>query len=165
MTNFTSFLSLEVRTSFSLCRCVFLHLRTRPQGYLHRWHWWSGCRRRSLKMWRTCGTWRQGPQGRVERVHCCWLPRCCCCFVGLWVRWQTLSSVQICCYIASHLCSTSDVHTWQWGHQHFVFSSRTEEDIQSLLVRVVNQLHLVQHVHIHLHRRDAANGSCQKSGW
>lgn len=65
--------------------------------------------------------------------------------------------------ILCDICSTSRLYTWKWGCQHSFFSSRAEEDIQSLLIRDVNQLHLVQQVHVHLHRRDAANWGYKKT--
>lgn len=83
--DFSLSLSLEAWLVAWLCWCAFPRRLTWLQGCLLRWHWWSGCRKRSLRMWRTCGTWPRDPQGHVERVHYWWLPHCCC-VLGLWVR-------------------------------------------------------------------------------
>lgn len=52
--------------------------------------------------------------------------------------------------------------TWQWRRQPPFLSTGTEEDVQGLLVGDVDQLHLVQQVHVHLHGRDAADRSCRR---
>jgi len=77
-------LSPEARLSAWSCRCAF------PRRLL-RWHCCSGCQRRSLKTWRTCGTWHRDPRGRVQRVRCGWprrRRRCCCWSLALRVGYK-----------------------------------------------------------------------------
>lgn len=87
--DFLLFLSLEEWPVASVCPCAFPHHLIWSQGCRFRWHWGSGCQRRSLTTWKTCETWHQDPREHVERVRCWWLPRCCC-VPGLWVRENTL---------------------------------------------------------------------------
>lgn len=77
-------------------------------------------------------------------------------------REKTLIVMRLCCCIFLRFPSDSNFLTWQRGRQHSFFSHGAEEDVQTLLVRDVNQLHLIQQVHIHLHRGDATNRSCNK---
>lgn len=154
--DFSPPLSLRTWLCAWLYWCAFPRCLTQQQECLPRWHSWSGCQRKNLKMWRTCGTWRQDFQGHVETVHYWLLPHCGCYFLGR--QRKTLLAMQLCrCAFIKVLFLT-----WQRGSQHSFFSYGTEKDIQTLLVRDVNRLHLIQQVHIHLHRRDAANRSCSK---
>ena len=54
------------------------------------------------------------------------------------------------------------VCTWQRGRQRPIVGPKAwvEEHVQGLLVRDVHQVHLLQHVHVHLHGRDAAHRGC-----
>lgn len=45
-----------------------------------------------------------------------------------------------------------------------VLSSRVQEHIQGLVVRHVHQVHLLQHVHVHLHGRHASYWPCRWDG-